>query len=287
MTARSISHNWNRPESEPVTDTQPSLGDKLATTNPATVEARRQASPKQAIKNEVEAYRDEIKRALPIGFVGGQERFVRTVLSAVANDKTGQLVTCSPRSIIGAALQAAQLGLTPGVLGEAWLVKYKGECTFQVGYKGLIALASRAGITIQAYSVYDRDEFSYALGLEQTLHHVPADGDRGNPHHWYAVARDRATSQLMGFAVLDRFEVDRLKKMNPAVKAGKRSPWDDNYDAMALTKAVRAVCKFLPMSVDMSTAVASDGVVRTEYDAQPDEFQTVYDDDIIDGEVVE
>lgn len=269
--------------------TQPSLNDAIAETKPATTAGNGVArlSPKQAIKNEVEAYRNEIKRALPDGFVGGQERFVRTVLSVVANDKSGQLIKCSPRSIIGAALQAAQLGLTPGVLGEAWLVAYKDECTFQVGYKGLIALASRAGISIQAFSVYTKDEFSYELGLNPTLTHKPADGNRGEPIYWYAVARDRATGQLMGFAVVDKFEVEQRRKMNPAVKAGKRSPWDDNYDAMALTKAVRAVCKFLPMSVDMSTAVVSDGVVRTEYDAQADEFQTPYDDDIVDGEVVE
>jgi len=272
-----------------MTDTQPDLSQALAATRPngaGTSVAR--LSPKQAIKNEVEAYKGEIRRALPDGFVGGQERFVRTVLSVVANDKSGQLIKCSPRSIIGAALQAAQLGLTPGVLGEAWLVAYKGECTFQVGYQGLIALAARAGIAIQAFSVYDKDEFRYELGLNPTLEHKPADGHRGEPHHWYAVARDRATGQLMGFAVVDRFEVEKRRKMNPAVKAGKRSPWDDNYDAMALTKAVRAVCKFLPLSVDMSTAIASDGVVRTELEGQPDEFVATYDDeDIIEGEVLE
>lgn len=265
---------------------QPSLTAALDTAKPSTSVAK--LTPKQAIKNEVEAYKQEIKRALPDGFAGGQERFARTVLSVVANDKSGQLIKCSPRSIIGAALQAAQLGLTPGVLGEAWLVAYKGECTFQVGYKGLIALAARAGITIQAFSVYDRDEFSYELGLTQTLTHKPADGDRGEPHHWYAVAKDRASGQLMGFAVVDKFEVEKRRKMNPAVKAGKRSPWDDNYDAMALTKAVRAVCKFLPMSVDMGAALASDGVVRTEIDAQPDEFQSPYDDDdYTEAEIVE
>ena len=286
MTARSVNHNWNRPtESEPMTDTQPDLNQALAVTKPGNSVAK--LSPKQAIKNEVEAYKNEIKRALPDGFAGGSERFARTVLSVVANDKTGQLIKCSPRSIIGAALQAAQLGLAPGVLGEAWLVAYKGECTFQVGYKGLISLAARAGVTIQAHTVYDRDEFDYELGLNPTLHHKPATGDRGKGVYWYAVARDRASGQLMGFAVVDRFEVEKLRKMNPAVKAGKRSPWDDHYDSMALTKAVRAVCKFLPMSVDMGAAIASDGVVRTEIDAQPDEFQSPYDDDIIDGEVVE
>lgn len=266
-----------------MTDTELQQG--LARTEPNNGVARH--DPRKAIKQTVETYKKEISRALPDGYAGGHERFARTVISAVANDKSGQLIRCSPQSIIGAALQAAQLGLTPGVLGEAWLVPYKGECQFQLGYKGLIALAGRAGISIQAFTVYDNDQFHYELGLDPKLTHVPADGDRGNAHHWYAVARDRASGQLMGFYVIDRHEVDARRKQNPAVKAGKKSPWDDHYDAMALTKAVRAVCKFLPLSVDMGTALASDGVVRTDLEAQADEFVSPYDEDFIEAEVVE
>ena len=47
---------------------------------------------------------------------------------------------------------------------------------------------------------------------------------------------------------------------------------------MALTKAIRECCKFLPLSVEMATAVASDGVVRTEITGQADEFIADYED---------
>lgn len=277
MTTRAVNHNWNRPtESEPMTDTQPDLNQALAVTKPSNKPAT--ISPKQAIKNSVEVNKREILNALPDGYVGGAERFARTVLTCVARDPN--LLKCSPTSIIGAAMQAAQLGLTPGVLGEAWLIPYGGECTFQLGYKGLVALAARAGVTIQAHTVYERDEFDYELGLTPTLHHKPAKGDRGKGEYWYAVARDRDTGALLGFAVLDRHQVDKRRKAN----RGKSPAWDQWYDEMALSKAVREVCRLLPLTVEMASALASDGAVRTEIDAQPDE---IIADDYIDVEVVE
>ncbi len=275
--ARSVNHNWNRPtESEPMTDTQPDLNQALAVTKPSNKPAT--ISPKQAIKNSVEVNKREILNALPDGYVGGAERFARTVLTCVARDPN--LLKCSPTSIIGAAMQAAQLGLTPGVLGEAWLIPYGSECTFQLGYKGLVALAARAGVTIQAHTVYERDEFDYELGLTPTLHHKPAKGDRGKGEYWYAVARDRDTGALLGFAVLDRHQVDKRRKAN----RGKSPAWEQWYDEMALGKAVREVCRLLPLTVEMASALASDGAVRTEIDAQPDE---IIADDYIDVEVVE
>lgn len=277
MTSRAVNHNWNRPnESEPMTDTQPDLNQALAVTKPGNSVAK--LSPKQAIKNTVEVNKREIENALPAGYVGGPERFARTVLTCVARDPN--LLKCSPTSIIGAAMQAAQLGLTPGVLGEAWLIPYGGECTFQLGYKGLVALAARAGVSIQAHAVYERDDFEYELGLEPTLRHKPATGDRGKGVYWYAVARDRDTGHLLGFAVLDRHQVDKRRKAN----RGKSPAWDQWYDEMALSKAVREVCRLLPLTVEMSTALVSDGAVRTEIDVQPDE---IIADDYIEAEVVE
>lgn len=277
MTARSVNHTWERPEENAaMTDTQPDLNQALAVTKPGNTVAK--LSPKQAIKNTVEVNKREILNALPDGYVGGAERFARTVLTCVARDPN--LLKCSPTSIIGAAMQAAQLGLTPGVLGEAWLIPYGGECTFQLGYKGLVALAARAGVTIQAHTVYERDEFDYELGLTPTLHHKPAKGDRGKGEYWYAVARDRDTGALLGFAVLDRHHVDKRRKAS----RGKSPAWDQWYDEMALSKAVREVCRLLPLTVEMASALASDGAVRTEIDAQPDE---IIADDYIDVEVVE
>jgi len=233
-------------------------------TQPSSTPARLTA--KQLIRSAVDINRREIEAALPDGYVGGPERFARTVLTCVSRDPG--LLKCTPQSIIGAAMQAAQLGLTPGVLGEAWLISYNDQCTFQVGVRGLIALAARSGLVIRAHTVAERDTFDYELGLRPILRHIPAHGDRGKSTAWYAVATDRATGDVMGFAVLDREQVEKRRKAN----RGKSLAWENWYDEMALTKAVREVCRFLPLSVELATAIASDGTVRTEVAGHADEY---------------
>lgn len=256
----------------------------MTTTTPATLadavavepsKAPAKVTPKQLILHAVDRNRREIQNALPDGYVGGPERFARTVLTAVARDP--KLLACTPQSIIGAAMQAAQLGLTPGVLGEAWLVPYRDQATFQVGVRGLISLAARSGIVIQAHTVYERDEFHHELGLDPVLRHVPAHGERGKSVAWYAVARDRATRDLLGFSVIDRAHVDKRRAAN----RGSSPAWDGWYDEMALGKAVREVCRFLPLSVEMATAMASDGAVRTEIGGQADEYVAEFDGEVV------
>lgn len=249
----------------------------MTTQPPAVIDVQSSApaklSAKQLIRSAVDVNRREIEAALPDGYAGGPERFARTVLTAVARDPN--LLKCTPNSIIGAAMQAAQLGLTPGVLGEAWLIPYGGECTFQLGVKGLVALAARSGIVIRAHTVQERDRLEYELGLRPVLRHVPATGDRGKSVAWYAVATDRASGDVMGFAVLDRDQVEKRRKAN----RGKSPAWTEWYDEMALTKAVREVCRFLPLSVELATAIASDGVVRTEVAGHADEFVVAADEE--------
>lgn len=255
-----------------MTTNSPATLAEVVATEPAKTSAPARISPKQLIRNALDINRREIEAALPSGYIGGPERFARTVLTAVARDPN--LLKCSPTSIIGAAMQAAQLGLTPGVLGEAWLVSYGDQCTFQVGVRGMVALAARSGITLEAHTVCERDQFEYELGLTPKLRHVPAIGDRGKSVLWYAIARDRKTGELMASAVIDRDHVEKRRKAN----RGKSPAWDNWFDEMALTKAVRECCRFLPLSVEMASALASDGAVRTDIAAQHDEIVADYED---------
>lgn len=68
--------------------------------------------------------------------------FVGSVLLVVSQSK--KLMECEPMSIIASALQAANLKLScdPSI-GQAYLVPYKGKCTFVPGYRGLKDLGLR------------------------------------------------------------------------------------------------------------------------------------------------
>jgi recombination protein RecT len=50
---------------------------------------------------------------------------------------------CTTESLLAALLLSAQVGLEPGPLGHVYLVPYKRECTWILGYTGIIELARR------------------------------------------------------------------------------------------------------------------------------------------------
>ena len=144
----------------------------------------------KGIRSLIKSMEGEIAKALPS--VITPERFTRITLSALSTNP--KLSECSANSFLGAMMTAAQLGVEPNTpLGQAYLIPYRNhgrlECQFQLGYKGLIDLAYRSGEVkmIQAHTVYENDDFTYELGLEPKLHHIPAKSDRGAPIFFYAV----------------------------------------------------------------------------------------------------
>jgi len=238
---------------QPATPAAPEQGTLQA--KAAELEATRAKAP--TLRGELERYRGDLAVALPRAFPGGVARFERIVLTAVS--KQPELAACTPRSIIGAAIQAAQLGLTPNLLGQCWILPYRDnkkgvvEAQFQIGWKGLVELAGRAGIRIDAETVYERDEFHYEYGLDPILRHRPADGDRGPAVRWYAVAHFRDGGKK--FAVIDRQHVE---KRRAASKSPDSPAWKTWYDEMAKGKAVRELCRTLVLSVEIAEALAVD-----------------------------
>lgn len=90
------------------------------------------ASPMKNMQDLILSMKGQIEAALPSVITG--ERFARMVLTAMSN--TPQLASCTPKSFLGAMMQAAQLGLEPNTpLGEAYLIPFRNhgtlECQFQ------------------------------------------------------------------------------------------------------------------------------------------------------------
>ena len=238
-------------------------------------EARAQAPTAQG---ELERYRGNIAAALPPGFPGGVERFVRIARTAVSANP--QLAACTPRSIVGAVIQAGQLGLTPNLMGQCWILPYRDKKTnttqaqFQIGWKGLVELAGRAGIRIDAHTVHQHDDFRVEYGLDPILVHQPAFGSElGDAILWYAVAHFPDGTPPK-FAVVDRPHVE---KRRAASKSPDSPAWKDWYDEMALGKAVRELCRTLVLSVELHRALDADDrvidvgeVVDLEPDPQAD-----------------
>ena len=223
-------------------------------------ERREQA---QGMQGLVIRMQSQIKKALPSTIT--PERFTRIVLTALSSNP--KLQQCTPGSFLGAMMQAAQLGLEPNTpTGQAYLIPYKNVCTFQLGYRGLIALAYRTGAvkSIEAHEVYENDEFEYEYGLEPKLKHKPAFKNRGQVIAYYAVVHMKDGGYC--FEVMSRDDVEAFAKAK-SMGYG-RGPWQTDFDAMAKKTLVKKVLKYAPISTDFMRAVSTDDTVK---DVSPDD----------------
>lgn len=217
------------------------------------------------------------------------ERLVRIATTVMR--RTPALAQCDQNSFLGAVMTCAQLGLEPGPTGQAYLVPYKSECTFILGYKGMLELARRSGQveTIYAEPVYKLDTFSYAKGLNPTIEHLPSNGavEEGTPDnpltHVYAVAKYKGGGY--NFVVLSRAQIESFRRRSASANSNT-SPWKSDYIAMALKTAVRRLATWMPQSVEFQTALAVDGTQRTEWNNPGALDEMAADPNVIDVEPV-
>ena len=202
----------------------------------------------------------EIARVLPEHVT--PERLLRIALSEVRrNPRLGQ---CKAASLLSAIFTCAQLGLEPGqTLGHAFLVPYKDECQFQLGYKGMIELARRSGQiqNISARIVCENDHFEYSYGLHEDIQHRPCRGDRGELIYAYAVARLKDGGEQ--FEVMDRFELEEVRNNTQAYQNALRynkkdTPWITHFEEQCRKTVIRRLFKYLPVSVEIAKAATLD-----------------------------
>lgn len=196
------------------------------------------------------------------------DRIMRIALTAFR--RSDSLQKCEPLSILAAVVQASQLGLEIGQNGEAFLVPFKKECQLVPGYKGLmkLVLQGRHAIDIYAQEVRQNDRFIQTYGLRREFIHEPlchngflaSDEERGLVTGFYAVAVLKSGERT--YVTMSERQVNKIRDESSGFKAalqfGRSSPWIDDYVPMGLKTALRSLCNKLPMSSDLSTALALD-----------------------------
>lgn len=221
------------------------------------------ASPMKNMQDLIISMKGQIEAALPSVITG--ERFARMVLTAMSN--TPKLASCTPKSFLGAMMQAAQLGLEPNTpLGEAYLIPFMNhgtlECQFQVGYKGMISLAHRSGLYVQAHEVHENDEFDVEYGLEPKLVHKPVFKDRGPVIAYYGLWKDK--DGISGFEIMSKEDVeDHARKYSQSYGKGF-SPWKSNFDEMAKKTVIKKALKYAPLTTEFIRGITADGTIKTE-----------------------
>lgn len=196
-------------------------------------------------------YKGEIARALPRHLNG--DRMARIALTAFRrNPKLGE---CDPKSVFAAVIQASQLGLEPDTLGRSYLIPYGKECNFVPGWKGLVELLNRSKEgTAWTGAVFDGDKFDFELGDKPYLKHKPGlVDDPLRMVYAYAIGRVRGAD----VPIIEAWPNDRiLRHRDRYNKVGKRHYSYENWEMYARKVVLLQVLKYLPMSPELSSAVA-------------------------------
>ena len=207
---------------------------------------------KKTVKSLLNDNLKQIAMALPKHM--SAERMLRIVTTELnRNPKLGE---CDPLSFCGAVIKSSQLGLEPGV--HSHLVPYKKEVQLIPDYRGLMDLARRSGQigSIQANVIRENDLFEFEYGLNQNLRHIPARDNRGQVIGAYAIATSRDVMPWRQFEVMWKTDIDAIRARSKA----SNGPWNSDYEAMAKKTVVRQLCKYLPTSVELQSAVIIDEV---------------------------
>ncbi|MRH86039.1 hypothetical protein GFY24_00920 [Nocardia sp. SYP-A9097] len=222
---------------------------------PAPPDGAPAADDVQKMANYIASLQEQIARALPSQMDAA--RMTRIALTALRRDP--RLAWCTQRSLAGAVLTAAALGLEPGVADECWLLPEHNtgqgwECRLVVGYQGYIKRAYQSGLvtSISAQFVCERDEFEHEFGTNAFLRHRPARGDRGAIVEYYAISQ--LPSGPGPFEVLSPEEVEELR----GGKVGPSDGFEDPQHWMERKTVVRQLTKLLPKSAVLAAVLAAD-----------------------------
>lgn len=186
---------------------------------------------------------------------GSGKQFVASLLSIVNNNRL--LAKATNETIMTSAMKAAVLNLPiEPSLGFAYIVPYKGQAQFQIGYKGLIQLAIRSGQikNINSGIIYASQFKSYDPLFEnlEVDFSQPATGE---------VAGYFASLELTnGFRKLTYWTKDRIynhgKRFSMSFNNG---PWKSDFDAMAQKTLLKdLISKYAPLSTEMQNAIMAD-----------------------------
>jgi len=202
----------------------------------------------------------------------GAPSFISSILSIVNGNS--KLKECSPGSIVAAAGIAAALKLpiNPG-LGFAYIVPYKGQASFQMGWKGFVQLAMRSGQyrTLNSGAVRE--------GQIADIDFITGEIVRGEKISDEIVGYIAYMELINGFRKTLYMTVEEMQKHALKysqsyaydVRSGRKSSvWSTNFDSMAKKTVLKKLLStFGIISIDqqssaLATALQSDQAVVTE-----------------------
>ena len=198
--------------------------------------------------------------------------FASAVLSVVNDNEL--LKKCDPNSILTAAVLIASLNLQVNPsFGEAYIVPYKGQATFQVGYHGYVQLALRTGQYKHIHAGVIRE------GEVRGVNPLTGEFEIGEKISDEIVGYVAHFELINGFSktlYMTKEEVEEhAKNYSQSYQADKNKSWSiwaKNFDKMATKTVLKLLLKNWGVkSVEMQQAIQADfGVVSKDNFTYPD-----------------
>lgn len=197
--------------------------------------------------------------------------FITSVLQVV--NGSDQLSKVSPVSIFNAAATAAVLDLPINQnLGFAWIVPYKGQAQFQIGYKGFIQLAQRSGQyeKLNMLPVY-ANQFNSWNDLTETL-----DADFEKDGQGEIVGYAAYFKLINGYSKTVYWSkakvIEHAKRFSKNFN-GETSTWKSDFDTMAMKTVLKnMLSRWGILSIEMQKAINVDQAVIKDEEGNTVEY---------------
>lgn len=188
------------------------------------------------------------------------EMFIASVIQAINTNKA--LLNATRESVINAAVTAALLDLPISPLGYAYIVPYKNEAQFQIGYKGLVQLALRTNefLRINASDVREGELVSRNRLTGDIEFSWLSDDERANRRVIGYVSYFKLQNGFESTLYMTTTEVEvHAKKYSKNYNKYNSGVWAENFDAMAIKTVMKLnLAKNAPLSTSLQRAIEAD-----------------------------
>jgi recombination protein RecT len=192
-----------------------------------------------------------------------------------------KLFECDPMSILGCLMTSASLGLQLGVGGQAYLIPFKGECTFVPGWKGLMSLMHRTkSADVWTEVVREGDVFKAYYGTTPEIEHEKKGSRMAKITHFYACGHVRGAKHPV-FDVWTMDEIlDHRSRFNKSGDKHYSYKSPEGMEAYGRKIPLLQVLKYMPVSFEMEQATDLDMAAETG-------TQRIRPNDVIEGVIGE
>lgn len=182
------------------------------------------------------------------------EAVLRVARSVASEQKFSQ---CDPRSFLLALLKCARSGLYPDGR-EAHLIPFGREVQAVFDWKGMVALANRAGYLVTPKLVHENDKFEVheddGTGQTKITHQADYRRPRGEVQAVYS--RAVRPDGKVDYEIMTAEEVEQTRQQYS--KAKDSSPWKNSYGEMMKKTVIKRHSKRWDLSPEIRQALNAD-----------------------------